>query len=120
MTTFFPSLLSWSELSPLLIRLTTGAVFLYWAYGSMTSKAADPKDKVISTTEGIVGVLLVLGLWTQIVALAAVIDLVIRLIDKMRNRAFLTNGVNYYLILLVMALSLLLTGAGLIAFDLPV
>lgn len=114
----FPSLLSWSELSPLLIRLVLAAVFIHWSYRGLKNPSATAKTKGIALIEGIAGILLVIGLWTQAAALVAIVDLVIRLVERIQKKAFLTDGVNYYLILLVLALSLLVTGAGWYGFDL--
>ena len=121
MPSLFPSLLSYGEVSPLLIRIILGVVFVYWAYkiiarskGQLTARSVS-----IATIEGIAGTLIVIGLWTQGAALVLVIDLIVRLIHKAINKSFLTDGVNYNLILLVLAISLLLTGAGNLAFDLP-
>jgi uncharacterized membrane protein YphA (DoxX/SURF4 family) len=76
-------------------------------------------QKAIGIIEGVAGILLVIGLWTQVAALVVFVDLVIRLVERIMKKAFLTDGVNYYLVLLVMAISLMVTGAGWIAFDLP-
>lgn len=130
MLSLFPSLLSYQQLSPFIVRVTLGAVFVFWAYRTFRNKngnlfaasalTSSPVNmKIIAIVEAAAGILLVVGLWTQVAALVAAIDLLIRLIERVKNRAFLTDGVNYYLILLVMALSLLVTGAGRLAFDLP-
>ena len=73
----------------------------------------------IGFIEGVSGILLMIGLWTQIAALIIFTDLIIRTINKIIKKAFLTDGVNYYFILLVMAASLVFMSAGLLAFDLP-
>ena len=117
MASFFPSLLSWSELAPFIIRLALGATFIFFAYRNLRKPYMSIRDKSVAIVEGLAGLLLILGLWTQLAALAIVIDLVIRLADRIKNRSFLTDGVNYYLLLLVMAISLMVTGAGLFGFD---
>lgn len=115
----FPTLLSWGRLAPLLLRLSLGAVLVFWAYRTFKNSAAPAKDKAIGIIEFISGILLVIGLWTQAAALVAIVDLAIRLFERITKKAFLTDGVNYYLILLAIAISLILTGPGLGAFDLP-
>jgi len=119
MLSVFPSLLSWQELSPLLIRLVLGAVLIHWAYRGLF-RATSPSVylKALAVIEAIAGILIVLGLWTQVAAAAVAIDLVVRIVERVTKKAFLTDGVNYYLVLLVLALSLLVTGAGWWAFDL--
>ena len=119
MLSTFPSLLSWSQFSPFLIRITLGTILIFWAYRVLADKSIDSQNKIIGIIEAISGIMLVIGLWSQIAALIVTVDLVIRLVGKIRNKAFLTDGVNYYLVLLVMALSLMVTGAGFWAFDLP-
>ena len=119
MLSAFPSLLSYSELSPFLIRLALGAVFVYWAYKILRNTNSAAKLKAIALIEGVSGVLLVIGLWTQVAALVVGVDLLIRLGNKIMKKQFLTTGVNYYLILLVLAISCLITGAGWYGFDLP-
>lgn len=120
MLSLFPTLLSWSELSPFLIRLTLGAIFIYWSYRAFRKRGEDAhntENKLAALLEGIIGILFVIGLWTQATAIVAGIDLIVRLIRKIMARSFLSGGVNYYLILLVLCVSLLVTGAGLWAFD---
>jgi uncharacterized membrane protein YphA (DoxX/SURF4 family) len=119
MLSAFPYLLSWGELAPLIIRATLGSIFIYWAYRAFRKGPATLQTKIVAVAECIAGILLVIGLWTQVAALFAAIDLVMRLVERIRSKAFLTDGVNYYLVLLVLALSLLVTGAGFMAFDLP-
>ena len=119
MLSVFPSLLSWSQISPLLIRLALAAVFLHRSYRGFRDSRAPSRDKAVAIVEAVSGILLVIGLWTQVAALAIAIDLVIRLVDRAGKRALLTDGVNYYLILLVLSLSVIVTGAGFLAFDYP-
>ncbi len=115
----FPHLLSYQQLSPVLIRLAIGAVFIYWAYKDFRQTRTTGINKALAVLQGIVGILLVIGLWTQVAALVAAVSLVVVLIQKIRTRVFLNNGVNYTLILLVLALSLLVTGPGWWACDYP-
>lgn len=115
----FPSLLTWQLVSPLLIRLVLAAVLIHWAYKEIRNPVATVHAKGLCIIEGAAGVLLLAGLYTQGAALVATIDLFLRLIGRVTRKAFLTDGVNYYLILLIMAVSLLFTGPGFLAFDLP-
>ncbi len=118
MLSIFPTLLMLDGFAPLLLRLTLGIVFMLWARDKVRQKSS-LKNKQIGVIEIIIGILLIIGYITQIAALAAVILLGIRLIQKIKDKAFFTDGVNYYFILFMIALSLLLTGPGFIAFDLP-
>lgn len=123
MLSVFPSLLSWTMLSPLIIRLALAAAIMYPAYillrGRGETKPFGSSAKPVAALELLFGILLIVGLWTQVAALVIAIDLIVRLAFKIRDRKFLTDGINYYLILLILSLSLLVTGAGFCAFDLP-
>ncbi len=119
MLSAFPTLLSWSGIAPVLMRLVLGIIFLHWTYRVWRKGSTTSSDKLISFVEGVAAILLVIGLWTQVAALVIAIDLLIRISHKISKKAFLTDGINYYLILLAIAASLLFTGAGFLAFDYP-
>lgn len=119
MLSLFPSLLDWSLLAPFIIRLTLGLVFIISTLKTLRGHSATSLKKTTSVLEGIAAILLFAGLWTQGAALFLIIDLTVRLFGKVRAKQFLSDGVNYYLVLLVLAISLLLTGAGAFAFDYP-
>ncbi len=119
MLSIFPNLLSYNQLSPFLIRITIGIIMVYWAYSSFRTGDRDVKKMPIKVAEGMAGLLLIIGLFTQVAALIVSIDLLIRIFDKIMKKSFLTNGVNYYFIMLIMTISLLFIGAGLFAIDLP-
>lgn len=120
MLSIFPSLLSYEQLSPFLIRITLGAILIFWAYRGLRDQGASSVKKSGNVLEAIIGLLIVIGLWTQAAASIAAIGLLVCLIGKLKDRAFLSDGVNYTLILFVLAISLLVTGAGWFAFDLAV
>ncbi len=119
MLSLFPTLLSCQQLSPFLIRITLGFILLFWAYKGLRDSNHSSGKKVIDLGEVIIAILLLLGLWTQAAAGIAAIGLLVCLIGKVRSRAFLTDGLNYTLILFVLALSLMFTGAGWWGFDMP-
>ena len=118
MLTPFPSLLSWSLISPLIIRITLGIVLAYWGYKALRDSAGTPGKKAIGIVDVVVGLMCIIGFFTQIAAMIAALGLIVRIIERIKNRAFITVGINYYLIVLVLALSLIVTGAGIWAFDL--
>ncbi len=113
MFSIFPPLLSFSSLAPLLLRITLGLVFIFWSINKFKN------EKVVSILEGIIGATLFIGFATQLVALIAAIILGYKLVRKILAKSFFTDGVNYYFILFIISVSLIVTGAGFIAFDLP-
>ena len=118
MLSLFPFFLSYQQLSPVLIRLALAAVLVYWGY-KVLAGSFSTNTKILSVIEVICAALLLIGFWTQAAALFVSIDLIVRLVNKIKARAFLTDGVNYYLILLILAISLFLTGPGWWAIDVP-
>ena len=117
----FPSLLSWNQLAPFLIRITVGITLAYFGYQKTRNKGQSSGSN--SFTYGIVEIViaafLIVGLYTQLAALVNALILIIKLAAKAKGKALLTDGINYYILLLVMCLSLLVTGAGMFSLDLP-
>jgi len=116
MFSFFPPLLAFSGFAALLLRITLGVIFFLW--GRDKYKSTDG-NKSYAILEMLVGILLVIGYMTQFAAFISFLILGKRLIGKIRHKALFTNGVNYYFILFIISIALLFTGAGYIAFDLP-
>ncbi|MCL5781776.1 MAG: hypothetical protein M1459_00195 [Patescibacteria group bacterium] len=119
MLSVFPTFLSYQQLSPFILRIVLGAVFLFWAYRQIRKHDKNKVKLIQGIVEGIAGILFIVGLFTQAVALVSAIYLIICIFERINRKAFLTDGVNYYLILLAISISLLVTGAGWWAFDLP-
>jgi uncharacterized membrane protein YphA (DoxX/SURF4 family) len=65
------------------------------------------------------GFLLLIGLWTQVAALAFVIFTGIELYVEWRVQEILKRDMVFYILIFVISLSLLLTGAGAYAIDIP-
>lgn len=118
MFSFFPTLLSFQQISPLLLRLTLGIIFLYWAYKGFVKKD-NKRGTALCILDFILGILFVIGLFTQLSAMIACVVLLIANIYKIKTGSFFTDGINYYFILFIISISLLITGPGLYSFDLP-
>lgn len=117
MLSLFPSLLTYSGFAPFLLRLILGSVFAFWGYEKVRSK--DNKTRLIAIFKFIIAIMLILGYMTQLAALLASIILGVYIAYKIINKSFLNNGINYYLVLFVISLSILISGSGFMAFDLP-
>ena len=65
------------------------------------------------------GLLLLIGLWTQVAALTFAIFSGIELYIEWQAREILKRDMVFYLLVFVISLSLLLTGAGAYAIDIP-
>lgn len=117
----FPFLLSYQQLSPLIIRVVLGVVLAHFGYRKMSGRgqSSGSNSKMYGLVEIIIAVFLIIGFWTQLAAFLNATILVIKLGFKIKEKKFLTDGVNYYILLLVMAISLIFTGPGFLAIDYP-
>lgn len=118
MLSIFPPLLAYSGFSALLLRLVLGIVLVLWSQKEY-KKSAGERSVYESIIQGILGIFLIVGFLTQISALFTAIFLGFKLFKKIQRKAFLTDGLNYYLILFIISISLIFTGAGYFALDLP-
>jgi uncharacterized membrane protein YphA (DoxX/SURF4 family) len=116
----FPSLLTYQEAAPLIIRVVLGATLAHFGYVKIMRRGTSPGSNSVmyGIVEVSIALLLIIGLFTQLAALLNIVILVIKLGFKVKERAFLTSGVNYYILLLAMSLSLLVLGPGFWAIDL--
>ena len=121
MLSLLPTLLSYQQLSPLIIRLVLGVTLIYFGYQKVMKrgKSSGSNSKLYGAVEMFIAIFLIIGLFTQLAALLNAIILVIKLGFKAKNKELLTYGINYYILLLAMALALIFTGPGFLAFDLP-
>lgn len=129
----FPDLLAFGLVAPLMVRLITGAIFLEFGWKNLTKnrqKKAGLFDLIglhpgiryglfFSSLELIIGVLFVIGLFTQVAALiAALISLTSCLLKRKYPERF-GNTLLFFCLLFFVSLSLLFSGAGFWAFDIP-
>ncbi|MDP2642106.1 MAG: DoxX family membrane protein [bacterium] len=129
----FPDLLMYSLLGPLLLRVLLGLIFLdlgilkfraekeRWvaSFETLGLRPADLFVPLYALLQIIGGLLLLVGLWTQVAALAFVIFSGIELYVEWQARDILKRDVVFYVIIFTISLSLLLTGAGAYALDIP-
>lgn len=129
MPSIFPELLFLGLLGPLIIRVFVGVILLGWGYrrflrrireaGAMVPPVHSTSLKMaLGLVEVLVGLALIVGLYTQIAAIAGGV-LAILYFFLARRGIPTPGGRIAYAALLVMSLSLIVTGAGAFAFDLP-
>ena len=113
MLSVFPEILFLAPFAALIIRVALAGVFAgaAWKHAHQTSVAS----RSFSIGEVAVAIALFLGAWTQPASLLGAIISVVWLLQK-TSRVFELSTI---LLALAMSLSLLLTGPGAIAFDLP-
>ncbi len=128
----FPDLLVYGILAPLVIRLAVGAALLYLSVehfrnrkdiaallSPMVGRFSRGAGFYFAVVEAFAGALLVAGAWTQIAALVAIVLAVKSLLLRSRLSPLAPFSRSTYLLIIAMSASLLLSGAGALAFDLP-
>ncbi|MBI2038765.1 MAG: DoxX family protein [Candidatus Niyogibacteria bacterium] len=131
MPSLFPSLFVFSGFAPLLLRIILGTIFVVHGYPKLFknfSETAGFFESIgirpgkfwvfaVGAVEFFGGIALVLGFATQLAAALLAIDMLVA-IAKVKFRQGFVGGYEFDLTLLVIALSLVLTGPGAYAIDL--
>ena len=129
----FPTLLTYGLAGALVLRIALGGIFLMAGYlkifrrreatVSLFSDAGFPAPVFfawfVGLTELLGGLALIAGFGTQIAAAVIALISLGGLIIKIRRPELLRQTADFYIFALAIALSLMLTGAGFLAFDLP-
>jgi uncharacterized membrane protein YphA (DoxX/SURF4 family) len=133
MLTIFPELLNYQLMAPFILRIVLGFILFNLGYMKFKSERSrweiafealhlKPKKEFVkgfALLEMIGGIALIVGFWTQIAALVFVIVTFIEMYIEQKEEVLLKRDLAFYLLLFAIALSLLFTGAGFFAFDLP-
>lgn len=112
METVFPGLLTYSFFAPILLRVALGLVFLFEA-----KKMWRANQKPFAVAALVIGVLVGCGLVTQVAAILGVLYAGGGFM-RMKNSSVFGDATTALLSIAIL-LSLLITGPGGLAFDLP-
>jgi len=129
----FPDLLTYARLAPLILRLVAGLIFIdlgvflfknekeNWIASLSALKIPRPQIavKILGCVEIIGGLMFILGFYTQIAALILALLTFAESYVEYKAPVLLKRNFVFYLMLLAITLSLLFSGAGAFAFDLP-
>jgi uncharacterized membrane protein YphA (DoxX/SURF4 family) len=127
----FPQLLAYSFFAPLIIRVGVGCALLYMAYTHAKHREAIAQIDfpLVGKSRSIVAIscaffvlvggMFIFGWHTQIAAVLAIVVCIKSLIVARRYPELVPYQRATLLLLIVMSVSLLLSGAGARAFDLP-
>jgi putative oxidoreductase len=129
----FPDLLTYSLLAPFILRVVAGLIFMdlgvlafknekeRWLVSLSTLKIPNPKLtlKILGGIEIIGGIMFILGFYTQIAALILALLTFTETYIEYKEPLLLKRNFVFYIMLLAIVLSLLLSGAGAFAIDLP-
>jgi uncharacterized membrane protein YphA (DoxX/SURF4 family) len=128
----FPELLVYGLIAPFIVRLALGSSLLYLAVEHyrgrrdiaellrpLMGRSGRGVAVVLSLFELIAGALLLVGAWTQLAALLAMALTLKPLFLKAHLKGLMPYEKTTYGLMFLMAFSLLLSGAGAFAFDIP-
>ena len=126
----FPQVLFLAPLATTMLRVAAGIVFLLlaWTHWQKREEMAAEKifllggvwvPTVAFIAESVIGACLVLGIYTQVIALLGALGALKCFVWKRRFGQFLPLSRTASALLFVICLSLVATGAGAFAFDLP-
>jgi uncharacterized membrane protein YphA (DoxX/SURF4 family) len=129
----FPDLLTYSMLSPFILRVVLGLIVLNlgnlklgkehvaWQelFETINLHPAKLCVKILAFIEIIGGIMLVIGSYTQLTAIVFSILFFCEAILEYRQPALEKRSLTFYILMFTIALSLVFLGAGAFAFDLP-
>src|SRR3989339_1311690 len=110
----FPGLFTYALIAPLLLRLAVGLYIIYLGKNRY-KKTFGPASLIYI----LAGIFLVLGFYTQIVALIGVIVLIFDFFVDKEKTDISQEKSALYILAGIIFLSLLFTGPGFLALDLP-
>ncbi len=127
MLSIFPALLSLELLAPFLLRVTLGAFLAWNSYTILKTGTMHMPERmrsvgrIITVLYGMSGVLLVVGLFTQLAALVVAILTALMLVYVVASRSPEHAHTHRMPLVFVLAISvsLIFLGAGFYAIDLP-
>ena len=129
----FPELLVYSMLAPFLLRVVIGFIFIdlglllfkgekeRWILSLKTLRIPNPilVVKILGIVEIAGGVALLLGAYTQVAALVLTLLTFIETYIEYKNPEVIKRTFVFYILVFIITLSLLFSGAGAFAIDLP-
>lgn len=128
----FPELLALSFFAPLFLRVALGLVLFLTSFHQLIDKREELSKrfnavwpqygtKIVWTTgiiEVVVGLSFIAGFYTQIAALIGILFSGFVIFSK-KYKKVMHRDISFYILMFAISLSLLVTGAGIFAFDLP-
>lgn len=113
------SLINYEGVAPLILRVILGVTLAFFAYKKIQGRgeSTGSNSYIYGIIEMIIAVFLIIGLFTQISALLNALILIIKIGHKAKQRALFTNGINYYAILLAIAISIAFLSDGYLSVD---
>ena len=114
MPSLFPELFNFSFVAPFVLRIALGIPLIIGGFRKIIAKEKTPQ-RILGGVVFLSGIFLVIGLFTQAATIAVSLIIINSIIKKGRHLRSWTER----FIKLAIAVSLILTGPGMFAFDLP-
>jgi uncharacterized membrane protein YphA (DoxX/SURF4 family) len=133
MLNLFPGFLSYAMLGPFVLRLVLALIIIdlgllkfkgeksRWiaTFEALHLRPADLFVPLYAAVQLLAGLMILVGLWTQGAALVLAIFTFCELYVEWSASTLLKRDFTFYLLIFVIALSLIFTGAGAYSFDIP-
>ena len=135
MLNLFPELLTYSLLAPFILRVVLGFTLINlgllklgtekenWQFlieNFVSKKFSSSIIKIVAVVEITGGFLLILGMYTQVLALIFSALILIHLLLDIKEESLVKRNLVFYLLILAISISLLFSGAGAFAVDLAI
>jgi len=129
----FPELLTFGLLAPFLIRIVLAVIYIHFSYSKLMKERGSASNFFaqrgfrpgilfvwIFGLVGIIGgLMLLVGIYTQIASLILTLLMLAVVVIKAFRPTLLAGTLSFYALIFIATLSLLFSGAGAFAFDLP-
>jgi putative oxidoreductase len=129
----FPNLLTYGLLAPLILRVVIGFIAIDLGYLKLGKEKIQWTElfetirfhpaqvfvKILAGIEIIGGLMLLVGAYTQIVAIIFAVIYFCEAVLEYRQEVLETRSLPFYILMFAISLSLIFTGAGAFALDIP-
>ena len=129
----FPELLTYSALSPFILRVVISFIIINLGFLKLGKENKEWQKlfetinfhptkyfvKLIAFIEIIGGLMLLTGAYTQIIAIMFSVIFFCEAILEYRNDSLENRNLPFYILIFIISLSLVFSGSGAFAFDLP-
>lgn len=132
MLSTFPELFTYGLIAPFILRIAVGAFFVLMGLRRRKQNAAEWDtlwggkkvgslllSPILAKIQIVIGIFIFVGLYTQISAILSIIFLAVEWYKRRKAGHLYFSEMWNYVFMMVIAVSLLFLGAGLLAFDLP-
>jgi putative oxidoreductase len=129
----FPTLLTYSFVAPTILRAVVGLIFLdlgllkfkgereRWiaSFEALHLKPSGFLVQLLGVIELVGGLFIFIGLYTQVSAIVLGVFTTLEMYAEYKDALLLKRNFTFYLLILAILVSLIFTGAGAYAFDIP-